>query len=110
MENALNFNDIGGSIVKQDDRYVVTDNNSLEILKLSKTILNPSKHTTGHSHPGQEEVYFFIKGSGIMELGNEKHIVSTGSIILVQDGVFHRVYATEQGCEFICVFNGKRSH
>ena len=71
--------------------------------------------TRGHAHVGQEEVYYFIKGSGTMELidTNGKktvHKVEPGAVVLIEDGHFHRVHAGEQGCYFVCVFDGKRNH
>jgi len=44
-------------IVKDNDTYRLIDNTSLNNLVVSKTILHPGKCTTGHKHPGQEEVY-----------------------------------------------------
>ena len=64
---------MGWNVVKQDERYVVTDNDTLKKLVTSTTELNPSYSTTGHSHAGQEEVYIFRAGSGEMEI-NEKDL------------------------------------
>ena len=61
---------VGGELVKQDERYKVFDNDNLKNLILSKTVLNPYKSTTGHRHKGQEEVYVFSKGDGIIEIEN----------------------------------------
>ena len=102
--------DIGGTIVKEDDRYEVTDNTELKNLILSCTKLNARKSTSGHSHPGQEEVYFFVKGDGTMELDDETIEVSEGNVVLVKSGVFHKVHAGPRGCIFNCVFDGKRKH
>lgn len=99
---------VGGDIVKQDERYVVRDNRTLKNLILSSTNLNPNMSTTGHRHAGQEEVYFFVRGSGVMELDGEKTEVHPGDTVLIEDGVFHRVHAGEQGVYFVCVFDGKR--
>lgn len=102
---------VGGSIVKQDDRYIVRDNTDLNSLVVGSTILFPDKCTTGHSHPGVEEVYTFINGSGEMEIDNERFAVTAGDIVLIPDGAFHKVYNTGTiGLYFVCVFNGKRNH
>ena len=45
-------------IVKEDDRYVVLDNNSLNKLVPSITKLNPNKSTSGHKHDGQKKFMF----------------------------------------------------
>jgi len=100
--------DIGGKIVKQDDRYVVQDNTELNNLVISSTTLFPFQSTTGHKHKGQEEVYIFIKGDGIMYLDDMPMRVGPGDIVPIHDGVHHRVEAMEDGCYFICVFDGAR--
>jgi len=102
--------EVGGTIVKQDDRYVVKDNNLLKNLILSSTRLNPGKQTTGHRHAGQEEVYLFVEGNGEMLLDDRRFPVSKGDIVLIEDGVFHRVYnTTESELYFVCVFDGRRT-
>ena len=106
----VNINNIGGSITKEDDRYTVKDNTLLNNLVVSSTDLKPMKSTSGHNHKGQEEVYFFIRGDGKMELDGKEMTVKEGDTVLVEDGVFHKVHAGHKGCYFVCVFNGKRDH
>ena len=110
MSELININDIGGSITKEDERYVVKDNNLLKNLVVSSTDLKPMKSTSGHEHKGQEEVYFFVKCNGRMELYGREINVDVGDTVLIEYGVFHRVHAGPQGCYFVCVFDGKRSH
>ena len=103
--------DIGGNVVKQDDRYTVKDNTELKNLVVSSTRLLPGKSTSGHKHAGQEEVYHFVYGEGEMELDGERFPVTSGDYVLIKDGVFHRVHNI--GIEtlyFICVFDGRRNH
>jgi mannose-6-phosphate isomerase-like protein (cupin superfamily) len=107
----VNSNDIGGDIVKDNSTYLLKDNKLLNNLVLSSTFLKAKQHTTGHKHEGQEEVYFFMKGKGEMEIDDKRFPVSEGDIVLIEDGEFHRVYNTSfYGLTFICVFDGKRSH
>ena len=106
---------VGGELVKHDERYKVFDNTGLNNLILSKTVLNPYKSTTGHRHKGQEEVYVFSKGDGVMEIEKEgkqtTQSVSVGSIILIEDNDFHRVHNNSgHPLEFVCIFDGKRMH
>ena len=103
--------DIGGEVVKQDDRYVVKDNATLKNLIVSSTILNPNRSTTGHRHSGQEEVYIFVKGKGQMELDHKIFDVCAGDTVLIEDNVFHKVHNNSDFMlEFICVFDGRRKH
>ena len=96
-------------IVKQDERYTVEDDTSLNDLIVSRTTLHPDKSTTGHSHKGQEEVYIFQFGMGVMEIDNRLVDVEEDSIVLIKDGEFHRVHNTGKGnLIFVCVFKGER--
>lgn len=104
----VSIQDIAGEIAKQDDRYTVTDNKTLSNLVLSSTRLNPGCSTNGHSHSEQEEIYFFVEGSGLMTLGDEQISFVEGDVILIPDGVFHKVKAGPVGAYFVCVFDGKR--
>ena len=57
MENKIDIklktDDIGGEIVKQDSRYTVIDNTTLNNLVVSSTDLKATKATNGHAHVGQ---------------------------------------------------------
>ena len=107
----LNILDIEGKVVKDDDRYVVKDNSTLNNLVLSSTDLKPGKSTSGHSHPGQEEIYNFVKGEGKMKVDEDVFPVKEGDVILIEDGKFHQVINdSEENLYFVCVFDGSRSH
>ena len=102
-------NNIGGEVVKDNETYLLKDNKHLKNLVVSSTLLLPEKETRGHSHDGQEEVYHFVYGHGIMTLGDETFPVAGGEIVLIPDGVFHKVQNTEKSpLYFVCVFDGKR--
>lgn len=107
----LNTNNIGGEIVKANGVYTLRDNKTLKKLVLSQTILHVNQNTNGHYHAGQEEVYFFMYGKGEMIVGEEKFEVQHGDIVLIPDGLFHKVFNTgESDLVFNCVFDGKRNH
>ena len=53
----------------------------------------------------------FIGGSGFMQLDDEKFIITAGDIVLIEDGVFHKVFNESNfDLTFICVFDGRRNH
>ena len=100
---------VKGIVVKADHRYIVEDNTTLKNLVLSSTRLKAKKETSGHNHKGQEEVYFFIEGYGEMQLDDDKFSVEPGSIVLIKEGVFHKVYNTgDNELYFVCVLHGAR--
>jgi len=106
-----NIMDVGGEVVKDNETYTLKDNTSLKNLVLSSTELKSHKSTNGHTHPGQEEVYYFVSGTGIMYLNNVGRKVAPGDVVLIEDGVHHRVVNdTLESLYFVCVFDGKRSH
>ena len=113
----INLDKTDSKVVHSNETYDVIDNTSLSKLIVSKTILHVGKETGGHNHSGQEEVYIFTKGGvGKMLVGTETYIVKAGSIVLIPDGSFHKVWNTgvdeiyDGDLEFVCVFDGKRNH
>ena len=110
MKIQLNSND--SSIVKDNNTYRLIDNTTLNNLVVSKTILHPQKNTTGHNHPGQEEVYHFISGEGYIVVGDKEISVQAGDIVLIPDAYFHKVWNTSEieDLIFVCIFDGKRNH
>tara|TARA_B100001093_G_C25917090_1_gene631145 strand:- start:29 stop:376 length:348 start_codon:yes stop_codon:yes gene_type:complete len=110
-EIQFTIDDIGGEVVKDNEIYLLKDNKTLNNLVLSSTLLRANKQTTGHNHSGQEEVYLFVKGTGFMTVDNQEIDVKPGTVVLIPDGAFHRVYNdTEEDLYFVCVFDGKRNH
>jgi mannose-6-phosphate isomerase-like protein (cupin superfamily) len=104
--------DIGGDVVKDNETYTLKDNKHLKNLVVSSTDLKPGMSTRGHTHAGQEEVYYFISGTGQMELNDEEFNVRGGDVVMIEDGVFHRVHNNSKSntLYFVCVFDGKRNH
>ena len=103
----VNNEKLNGTVIRDTEVYVVEDNNLLNNLVLSKTILHVNKETSGHSHPGLEEVYFFKSGYGTMQLNEDKFEVTAGDIVLIPDGAFHKVFndkGSKQDLVFVCVF------
>lgn len=94
-----------GEVVKQDDVYTVLDVRELENLVVSLTTLHPGKETSGHSHGKADEVYFFVKGNGVMQRGEEKIAVKKDDIVLIPKGSFHKVFnETKADLVFLSVF------
>lgn len=49
----------------------------------------PRTQIANHTHVNSEEWYFFVKGTGIMYLDGEEHIVKPGDLILTKAGGEH---------------------
>jgi mannose-6-phosphate isomerase-like protein (cupin superfamily) len=107
----VSIKNIGGRIIKDDNTYLLRDNAFGESLVLSSTWLRANRSTNGHKHDDQEEVYFFIKGQGEMEIDGERFDVKHDDVITINKGEFHRVHNTgSYGLYFVCVFEGQRNH
>jgi mannose-6-phosphate isomerase-like protein (cupin superfamily) len=108
----LSIYNVGGEIVKDNETYVLKDNKTLNNLVLSSTDLKAGQSTRGHSHPGQEEVYYFVLGIGEIEIDDKRFNVLEGDVVLIPDGAFHRVHnkSKSNNLYFVCVFDGKRNH
>ena len=104
--------DIGGEVIKDNETYLLKDNKTLKNLVLSSTGLKAGQSTRGHKHEGQEEVYYFVSGVGEIELDDNRFSVQGGDVVLIEDGVFHRVHNKSKSHElyFVCVFDGNRNH
>ena len=77
----VKMKDIGGKVVKDTDVYKLQDNNFGNNLTLSSTFLRANQKTNGHKHEGQEEVYFFHKGEGEMEIDDKRFPVKEGDVV-----------------------------
>jgi mannose-6-phosphate isomerase-like protein (cupin superfamily) len=98
-----------GILVADNERYTIYDFRVNE-LTLSLTELNSMQETRGHSHMDASEIYFFLDGKGMMEMGDKKYEVKRGSVLVVRRGVFHKVINLgNKKLVFAAVFEGSRS-
>jgi mannose-6-phosphate isomerase-like protein (cupin superfamily) len=102
----VRIDEIEGEIVKDNETYVLEDNNFLEHMTLSRTFLKPGQSTRGHSHENQEEVYIFTEGNAIMVIGDDEFEAIQGDTFLIKAGKFHRVINKSEihPCAFTCIF------
>ena len=79
----VSVDDVGGEIIKDDGVYTIKDNNHLKSMAVSSTLLRAKQKTSGHSHVGKEEVYYFTKGRGTVCRSMTKQFpVDAGDVIL----------------------------
>ncbi len=71
-----------------------------EKLELLAVHFDAGAHTRPHTHPS-EQVLYFVRGSGFVQLaGEERQLVAEGGIVVVPGGLVHMHGAT--GDEPIC--------
>lgn len=105
MPNAPNLV-IDAALVRNDERYKIRDlqiksKSGHIVATLSQTVLHPGMETRGHSHEDQEEYYFFEYGMGIMEIDSDKYAVTTGSVMYVEAGAFHKVINLDKKSDLV---------
>ena len=107
----MKINNIDGEVVKDNETYILKDNTSLNNFVISSTTLHVGKSTKGHSHSGKEEVYMIMSGSGKMDLDDKTILIEGGDMVLIEDGVFHRVHNMGEGDLYmVCIFDGDRQN
>ena len=96
-------------VVQSNETYDVIDNESLDTLVVSKTVLHPDKTTRGHAHTGQEEIYLYLSGVGTMQVGDEQMPIKQGDIVWIPASACQKVANTgTDDLVFISIFNGNR--
>lgn len=77
---------------------------------ISVTHLKPRMQTRGHSHPSQNELYFFYDGflgDVRMIIDDKEYAVKMRDVFSVKAGQFHRVVNnTDNPVDFIAFFAG----
>ena len=86
-------------------------NSSLKAQSLAEATLRPGQFTEKHLHVRAEEIYYVLKGRGLMEIGQEKQEVGPGDGIAIAPGSEHRLTNTgEENLVFLCCCSPAYSH
>ncbi len=79
-------------------------NSACKRTSLAEATLYPGKSTEAHYHPGTEEVYYFLSGSGRIRVDEEDRDVGPGDTVLLPPGARHRTENTGAApLVFLCV-------
>ena len=83
--------------IRSDERYSIDDlpihdDKNKVIATVSVTRLYGGQMTRGHVHPDTGEFYFFVSGSGMIQIGTtEQRLVRENSVVYIPRNTFHRV-------------------
>lgn len=79
-------------------------NSAAKQTSLAEATLPPNTQTECHLHPKTEEIYYFLKGSGKVLLGDNVVNVAPGDSVLHLPGVRHQIWNTgDIPLLFLCV-------
>ena len=54
----------------------------------------PGAHVLRHSHDAKEQIYHFLEGEGLLELGDKKHVVRSADYAFIPPHVPHALENT----------------
>ncbi|MFC1732420.1 cupin domain-containing protein [candidate division KSB1 bacterium] len=107
MENKLiNLQKLFPEIKKYFSPVIIGEVNDVYV-KLAKI---KGQKVPWHIHDNEDELFYIIKGSLIMEIENEPGFpINEGSMYIVKKGINHRVYSTEE-CLIMLIENKSTKH
>jgi mannose-6-phosphate isomerase-like protein (cupin superfamily) len=57
----------------------------------------PKAYVHTHVHPNKEQIYFFLEGEGVLELGTEKKVVRPNQFAFIPPHLPHGLHNTGNG-------------
>jgi mannose-6-phosphate isomerase-like protein (cupin superfamily) len=78
-----------GSIIRE---ILAHRNSAIRNQSLAEATVPPGATTQAHYHPKTEEIYFILKGAGVMRLGGEERMVGPGDGIAISPGQVHEIH------------------
>ncbi|MFC1905859.1 cupin domain-containing protein [Chloroflexota bacterium] len=86
-------------------------NSSLFNQSLAEAIIAPGKATDEHYHMEAEEIYYILRGSGLMLIGDEKREVKVGDGIVIEPAMKHKIWNTGNSyLIFLCCCSPAYTH
>jgi mannose-6-phosphate isomerase-like protein (cupin superfamily) len=76
---------------------------------LAEASLPPGAATERHYHKVSEEIYYILEGHAVMEIDGEVRTVGEGDAILIPQGAWHSIKASE-ALRFLCCCAPPYSH
>ena len=79
-----------GDRIRRDVFMLMNPENSVSgRIQAGITVVYPCCSTKGHSHPDREEVYYFLRGRGVMGADSQEWEVKAGDTFYVNPGPYH---------------------
>jgi mannose-6-phosphate isomerase-like protein (cupin superfamily) len=93
-------------------REILSPANSLLFNQsLAEAIVPVGKATDEHYHMESEEIYYIVRGSGLMMIGDEQRDVSEGDGIVIEPGMKHKIWTKgDNDLVFLCCCSPAYTH
>lgn len=70
------------------------ENSDARYIDFRISITRPHGHIETHVHQEAENIYYVIRGKGIVELDGERHLLEPEMAVFIPPGVYHALYNT----------------
>ncbi len=87
-DNAPPFTTKDGSTIRE---ILAHRNSCIRNQSLAEATLPPHTRTQAHYHPLTEEIYYVLRGEGLMAIEQEKAIIRPGDGVAIPPGVKHQI-------------------
>lgn len=97
-----------GSLIRE---ILAPANSSLRAQSLAEATLRPGQSTGRHRHVTTEEIYYVLKGRGLMEIGVRSREIGPGDGVAIPPGSEHKLTNTSgEDMVFLCCCSPAYSH
>ncbi len=73
---------------------ITPENSETRDIDFRISIYRPQGYAESHQHETAENIYYIIKGTGLVELDGEKHVVGANTVVYMPPGVKHGIWNT----------------
>jgi len=75
-------------------KLLINESHGSKYFDFRVSIYQPKGYCEPHVHKAAENIYYILKGNGIVELDGKKDLVSPGMVIFIPPGVKHTMVNT----------------
>ncbi len=75
-------------------KYLVNESHGSRYFDFRISSYQPKGYCAAHVHEVAENIYYILKGTGVVELDGQRHLASTGPVIFIPPGVKHAIINT----------------
>ncbi|MCD1295980.1 hypothetical protein CUJ83_13335 [Methanocella sp. CWC-04] len=107
-DNTIPFVTKDGSIIHE---LYHPGSTPVEGTSVAEAYVEQTLETKRHIHEKSQEVYYILKGRGVMTLGERSFDVKEGDAILIPPGTSHKIKNTgDSGLRILCICTPPYSH
>lgn len=100
LEQTVSFTTKDGSSIRE---LLSQRNSAIRHQSLAEATVPPGVRTLAHYHPRSEEIYYILRGQGLMHLQQESRPVGIGDAIAIPPGLTHWIENTStEDLVFLC--------